>query len=74
MNVVYRITNILYIHGCHTRTNHKKISVVTHVNLILEIFIIITQSQNSDAKISWEDPCIVACGHATSLVGGYVGA
>jgi hypothetical protein len=44
----------------YTRTNHKKMSVVTHVNPILEIFIIITQSQNSDAKISEEDPCIVA--------------
>jgi hypothetical protein len=52
MNVVYTRTNILYIHGCHTRTNHKKMSVVTHVNPILEIFIIITQSQSSDAKIS----------------------
>jgi hypothetical protein len=52
MNVVNTRTNILYIHGCHTRTNHKKMSVVTHVNPILETFIIITQSQNSDAKIS----------------------
>jgi hypothetical protein len=26
MNVVNTRTNILYIHGCHTRTNHKKIS------------------------------------------------
>ena len=73
MNVVYTRTNILYIHGCHTRTNNKIISVVTHVNPILEIFIIITQRQNSDAKISWEDPCTVAWGHATSSVGGYVG-
>ena len=24
MNVVTTRTNILYIHGCHTRTNHKK--------------------------------------------------
>ena len=24
MNVVNTRTNILYIHGCHTRTNHKK--------------------------------------------------
>jgi hypothetical protein len=52
MNVAYIRTNILYIHGCHARTNHKKVSVVTHVNPILEIFIIITQSQNLDAKIS----------------------
>ena len=73
MNVVNTRTNILYIHGCYTRTSHKKMTVVTHVNPILEIFIIITQSRNSDAKISWEDPCIVACGHATSSVGGYVG-
>jgi hypothetical protein len=36
MNVVNTRTNILYIHGCHTRTNHKKMSVVTHVNPILE--------------------------------------
>jgi hypothetical protein len=36
MNVVSTRTNILYIHGCHTRTNHKKMSVVTHVNPILE--------------------------------------
>ena len=66
MNVVSTRTNILYIHGCHTRTNHKKMSVVTHVNPILETFIIITQSQHSDAKISWEDPCMVASGHATN--------
>ena len=46
INVVYTRTNILYIHGCHTRTNHNKILVVTHVNPILEIFIIITQSLN----------------------------
>ena len=24
-------TNILYIHGCHTRTTIRKMSVVTHV-------------------------------------------
>ena len=72
-NVAYTRTNILYIHGCHTETNHKKMSIVTHINSILEIFIIITQSQSSDAKISWEDPCMVAWGHATSSVGGYVG-
>jgi hypothetical protein len=52
MNVAYTRTNILYIHGCHTKTNHKKMAVVTHVNPILEIFIIITRSQNLDAKIS----------------------
>jgi hypothetical protein len=57
INVVNTRTNILYIHGCHTRTNHKKMSVVTHVNPILETFIIIT----------------TACGHATSSVGEYVG-
>jgi hypothetical protein len=60
MNVVNTRTNILYIHGCHTRTNHKKMLVVTHENPILETFIIITQSQHSDAKISLEDPCMVA--------------
>ena len=74
MTVVYTRANILYIHGCHTRTNHKKMSVVTHVIPILETFIIITQSRNSDAKISWKNPYTVACGHATSSVGGYVGA
>ena len=30
----------LSIHGCHTRTNHKKISVVTHVSHTLETFIV----------------------------------
>ena len=30
MNVVNTRTNILCIHGCHTRTNHKKMKVVTH--------------------------------------------
>jgi hypothetical protein len=52
INVVNTRTNILYIHGCHTRTNHKKMSDVTHVIPILETFSIITQSLNSDAKIS----------------------
>ena len=33
-------TNILYIHGCHTRTNHKEMSVVTHVFHTLETFIV----------------------------------
>ena len=73
MNVVNTRTNILYIYGCHTRDNNKKMSVITHDIPILETFIIITQSQNSDAKLFWEDPCIVACEHATSSVGGYVG-
>jgi hypothetical protein len=36
MNVVNTRTNILYINGFHTRTNHKKMPVVTHVNPILE--------------------------------------
>jgi hypothetical protein len=36
MNVVNTRTNILYIHGYHTRTNHNKMSVVTYVNPILE--------------------------------------
>ena len=40
MNVVNTRTNILCIHGCHTRTNHKKISFVTHVSHTLETFII----------------------------------
>ena len=40
MNVVYTITNILCIHGCHTRTNHKKMLVVTHVFHTLETFIV----------------------------------
>ena len=30
----------LCIHGCHTRTNHKKISVVTHVSHTLETIIV----------------------------------
>ena len=48
-NVVNTRTNILYIHGCHTRTIHKKMSIVTHVFHILETFIIkdiIMQSQS----------------------------
>ena len=44
----------------------REMSVVTHVNPILETFIIITQSQHPNVKISWEDPCMVALGHATS--------
>ena len=48
MNVVNTRTNILYIYGCHTRTNHKKIShaitqishVVTLVSHTLEIFLV----------------------------------
>ena len=38
MNVVNTRTNILCIHGCHTRTNHKKMLVVTHVSHTLETF------------------------------------
>jgi hypothetical protein len=52
MNVVNTRTNIICIHGCHTRTNHNKMPVVNHENTILETFIIITQTQHSDAKIS----------------------
>jgi hypothetical protein len=36
MNVVNTRTNIFCIHGCHTRTNHKKIShVVTHISHVV---------------------------------------
>jgi hypothetical protein len=35
MNVVNTKTNILCIHGCHTRTNHKKISSF--------VFMVVTQ-------------------------------
>jgi hypothetical protein len=35
MNVVNTRTNILCIHGCHTRTNHKKISSF--------VFMVVTQ-------------------------------
>jgi predicted PurR-regulated permease PerM len=36
MNGVNTRTNILCIHGCHTRTNHKKIShVVTHISHVV---------------------------------------
>ena len=40
MNVVNTRTNILYIHGCHTRTNHKEMLVGTHVFHTLETFIV----------------------------------
>jgi hypothetical protein len=42
----------LFIFMVVTQEPNKKMTVVTHVNPILEIFIIITQSRNSDAKIS----------------------
>ena len=40
MNVVNTRTNIICIHGCHTRTNHKKKSDVTHVYHTMETFIV----------------------------------
>jgi hypothetical protein len=43
MNVVNTRTNILCIHGCHTRTNHKKIShAITHVlHIVTHVFYIL---------------------------------
>ena len=40
MNVDNTRTNILWIHGCHTRTRHNKMSVVTHESHTLETFIV----------------------------------
>ena len=40
MKVVNTRTNILYIHGFHTRTNHNEMPVVTHVFHTLETFIV----------------------------------
>ena len=72
MNVVNTRTNILYIHGCHTRTDHKEMPIVTpSKHSLLKRH---HQSKpSSNAKSFWEDPYTVAWGHATSSVGEYVG-
>jgi hypothetical protein len=69
MNVVNTRTNILCIHGCHTRTNHKKIlhavthvlHVVTHVFYILEIFLI---KKTSSIKTKVQMPKVLQNIHA----------
>jgi hypothetical protein len=51
MNVVNTRTNILCIHGCHTRTNHKKISSCIHG----------CHTRTNHKKISHCYTCITCC-------------
>ena len=69
VNVVNTRTNILHIHGCHTRTDHKE------NQLLLMYFTswidLLIKTLSCKAKVKKPKKlCKVAWRHATSLLGG----